>query len=220
VTSSGRISNVTDVSIEDWRRYATEYLEFWCSTDRQLVRDFSSEITCAKLADLFSPKKYKVARTVPGNGPEKYKPLVQKLNSLRDKEATRESVPAMVEKLCHDMSVVYGNFLPSAISKALWMMKGHPVVVYDRFAKGGLRNIGYVFGGLYQPYFDSWFTFFDKAETQAILEDVIAWIPKSSGAQKLIAMRKIGDGELKDLVGSPRFRNRVVDIWLMYQARP
>jgi|SRR5580658_774634 hypothetical protein len=98
-----------DHQAEGWRRCAIEYLEFWCSTDRRLVRDFSTEVTCAKLADLFSPKKYKVARTVPGHGPEKYEPFARMLNSLRDIAATRESVPAMVEQACCDMSKVYGS---------------------------------------------------------------------------------------------------------------
>jgi|HubBroStandDraft_1064217.scaffolds.fasta_scaffold25339_2 hypothetical protein len=100
------------------------------------------------------------------------------------------------------------------------MMKGHPVVIYDRLAKGGLRKIGYSFGGLYQPYFTAWFTFFNKPDTKAILDDVIAWVPTSPGALKLIELRQIGDAELKALADSPRFRNRVLDVWLMYKGTP
>lgn len=203
-----------DASTEGWRRCAIEYLEFWCSIDRQLVRDFSTEITCTKLADLFSPKKYKVARTVRGHGPEKYVPFAQMLNALRDVAATRESVPAIVEQACCDASKLYGKLLPSAISKALWMMKGHPVVIYDRLATKGLRRTGYPFGGLYQPYFAAWFGFFDKPDTKAILDDVTAWIPSSPDARKLVEMGQIGGIELMDLAACPRFRNRVLDVWL------
>jgi hypothetical protein len=207
-----------DTSIEGWRRCAVEYLEFWCSTDRQLVRDFSTEVTCAKLADLFSPKKYKVARTVRGRGPTKYAPFARMLNSLREVAVTGESVPTMVEQACCDMSKVYGKLLPSAISKALWMIKGHPVVIYDRLATGGLRKIGYPFGGLYQPYFAAWFTFFGKPDTKSHLDDVTAWIPASPGARKLIETRQIGDVELRDLAACPRFRNRVLDVWLFHKG--
>lgn len=203
-----------DHEIEGWRRSAIDYLEFWCSTDRRLVADLSAEVTCAKLADVFSPKKYKVARTVPGHGPEKYAPFAQMLNALREVAATRESVPAMVEQACCDMSKPYGKLLPSAISKALWMMKGHPVVIYDRLAMGGLRKVGFPFGGLYQPYFTAWLTFFDKPDTKAILDDVTAWIPTSQDAQKLVEMQRISDAELRNLAACPRFRNRVLDVWL------
>ena len=204
--------------IEEWRKCGAEYLDWWCATDRQLIADFSSATTCAKLADLCSPVKYKVARTVPGYGPQKYEPFTRVLNSLHDVPVTKESAPIIVEEACKKLLEVYGKLIPSAISKALWMMKGHPIVVYDRLARGGLRKIGFRFAGLYEPYFTSWFSFFDRPDTQRTLDDVCAWIPESPIAQRLLNTRRTSREELNQLVASARFRNRIVDVWLMQQA--
>jgi hypothetical protein len=192
--------------IEDWRRSAAEYLEWWSDVDRQLVRDFSGGVTCALLADLCSPKKYKVARTVPGHGPEKYQALAEMLNSLRHAEMTRQTVPGIIEQACSDMQEEYGKSLPSAISKAVWMMKGHPVVIYDSLAWEGLRRSGLAPGYEgYRTFFNAWFTFFDKSETQKRLDDAVASLP---------GLSKIDDAELKELTASGRLRNRIVDFWL------
>jgi len=180
--------------------------------DRQLVRDFSNEVTCAMLADLCSPKKYKVARTVPGYGPEKYQPLARMLNSLPRAEIARQTVPGIIEQACSDIEVEYGKSLPSAISKAVWMMKGHPVAIYDSLAWEGLRRSGFPPGyGGYRTYFNAWFTFFDRRETQESLDDAVA---------SLRGLGKIDDAELKELTASGRLRNRIVDFWLWYNGAP
>jgi hypothetical protein len=205
-------------TIEEWRQRGVDYLDWWCSTDRRLIADFSSAVTCAKLADLCSPTRYKVARTVPGYGSQKYEPFTRVLNSLHNVNVTRESAPVIVEQACRELFEVYGRSIPSAISKTLWMMKGHPIVVYDRLAKGGLRKNGFVLAGLYEPYYSSWFSFFDRPSTQRALDEVCAWIPESPSAQRLVATRRTSPEELRQFVVSDRFRNRVVDVSLMQQA--
>src|SRR5208282_188851 len=204
--------------LTEWRRAATEYLEWWCSTDRRLISEFSTEITCPKLADMFSPAKYKVACTVPGYGPGKYASLARELNSLRQVVATEENVPTVIEALCFKMSNEYGKFIPSAISKALWMMKGHPVAVYERLAKGGLRRVGFTFNDLYHGYFTAWLALFKRSDTQQALVNAAAWLPGSPVAEGLIRTRRITQEELNQLVASPRFGNRTLDVWLMNKA--
>ncbi|PYX06411.1 MAG: hypothetical protein DMG85_13370, partial [Acidobacteria bacterium] len=59
----------------------------------------------------------------------------------------------------------------------------------------------------YRTYFNSWFTFFDRRETQDGLTDAVEWLLKT---------KKIKDENLRDFVKSDDFRNRVTDMRLFY----
>jgi hypothetical protein len=115
-----------------------------------------------------------------------------------------------VEKESGNMKSYYGKAFLSAITKAFWMMKGHPVVIYDSNARKGLRYFGLPPGdGDYHKYFDSWFAFFERPDTQDSLDDAVAWI---------LEQKKIQEGELREFVGSDHFRNRVLDIHLFHAS--
>jgi hypothetical protein len=204
-----------------WQGFAESYLEeMWCTQDRQLVREFSArEVTCEMLHDLCC--RYGVARTIPGHIEEiglegKYKPFVDMLNKHRETVMTRESVPEIIDKEVANMREKYkGRSLWSAISKAFWMMKQHPVVIYDNFAWKGLQKLGLKPGyKTYREYFDAWFTLFERRETKEALDDACSWLIKSPIALSLLAAGKLTASEFESIAGSKWFRNRVTDMWL------
>ena len=206
-----------------WRQYAEIYLDkMWFGQgelDRGLVNGFSNTVTCEMLRDLCSPAKYGVARTVPGYGPQKYERFAKMLNGYRRTVMTRKNVPEIVERELANMLKAYGRGFLSAITKAFWMMKQHPVVIYDSYAWKGLQrlrlNPGY-YG--YRTYFDSWFRFFDDPDTQNSLDDALAWLPESPAANSLVEVGKASRSEITNLAASSLFRNRVTDIRLFYEG--
>jgi phage terminase small subunit len=113
-----------------------------------------------------------------------------------------------------------GKTFLSALTKAFWMMKRHPVVIYDSNARRGLRRYGFPSGeNNYSIYFDSWFKFFDSAETKRNLDDAVTWLAKKSPyAQDVLKRKSISLKELHELTGSDWFRNRVADMHLFYAA--
>jgi hypothetical protein len=122
-----------------WRWCAEDYLkEIWWPQDRQLVRQFSGKVNCEMLHNLCV--LYRVARTVPGYGIEKYHPFVEMLNRYRETVMTKKNVPEIIEQELSKMAQVYGRSFLSAITKAFWMMKQHPIAIYDSYARGGLRR--------------------------------------------------------------------------------
>lgn len=205
-----------------WRRSAEIYLQkMWFGQneqDRRLVRKFSrGAVTCEMLRDLCSPAKYGVARTVPGHGPGKYERFAEMLNSHRDTAMTKQNTPAIIERSLADMQLIYGRGFLSAITKALWMMKQHPVVIYDSNARGGLRKLRPAPEYKdYRSYFDAWFRFFEEPDTQTGLDDGLSWLPESPAAKVLVQSGKADSREIQRLAESELFRNRVMDIRLFY----
>jgi len=177
----------------NWRQSAKYYLKHvWDSDDRHLFPKFSAgEVTCEMLHDLCS--RYGVARTIPGHinklGVEgKYRPLADMLNRYRDAGMTRENVPGIVDLEIANMREPYGGrSLRSAISKAFWMMKRHPVVIFDSFAWQGLQRLGLKPGyDTYRGYFNSWFRFFEQEDTKDGLDDALEWLRSSPYTQSLL----------------------------------
>jgi len=112
---------------KSFRSCAEHYLTQWCEQDRQFVQSFArGRVSCELLGRMCV--KYEVARTVPGHGVEKYAKFAGILNSHRKTVFTRENTPEIIETARRNLERAYkANFL-SAISKAFWMMKRHPVV--------------------------------------------------------------------------------------------
>jgi len=201
-----------------FRSCAEYYLDQWYTLDRDLVAGFSNRpVTCKVLADMASPRKYKVARTISGHGVAKYQPLADLLNAHRATSMTRDNVPTVMEHAVSQMAKFYSRQFVSALSKAFWMMKGHPVVIYDSQAREGLRHHGLPAGdGDYRVYFKSWYTVFDDPKTQQGLDDAVEWLLTSGNAKRLIAKYATTLHEVERLVRSDSFRNRVLDIYFFY----
>jgi hypothetical protein len=206
---------------KNWRECAEFYLaELW-EQDRQLVCNFSAgEVTCEMLRDLFSPNRYQAARSVPGRIAElgvekKYRPFVVMLNAHRDTEMTTRNVPVVIEQALPTITRAYGTPCLSAVSKAFWMMKQHPVVIYDRKARAGLRRSGLLSGeNDYGVFFRSWFEFFERRDTQAGLDEALSWLPNSQSANNFLKAKKVPAPDLTNLAVLQWFRNRVTDMKL------
>jgi hypothetical protein len=220
-----------------WRNYAQVYLvRMWFGQgglDRRLVTSFKGTVTCEMLHDLFV--KYGVIRTVPGDGMDRLKTFADMLNNYREITMTKENVAGIVEREVVSMREVYGKGPLSAITKSFWMMKQHPVVIYDDNTWRGLWRRGLAPGyNRYGTYFDSWFKFFDDPETQKGLGDAMNWLADSPAAKQLVEKAEkdtLRDGqaaaaekgrlveeEIKALAASQLMRNRVTDMRLFYEG--
>lgn len=198
---------VTDIA--SWQSCAEYYLRDLYPLDRDFVRQFSGrQVTCEMLRELASRDNYGVARSIPGRIEElgvegKYRPFANMLNKYQTATMTRETVPDIIDREVENMREPYkGNHLWSAISKAFWMMKQHPVVIYDSYADKGLRIEGLRPGDTtYRQYFEAWFQFFERDDTVNALNETVSWAKVSYSSE----VHSIPQSWL---------RNRFADIWL------
>jgi hypothetical protein len=228
VSSSLSVAPTSVTERGSWRWCAENYLNnLWWKMDRQFIQQFSGTVTCTILDELC--RKYSVARTIPGMLINKYQPLADALNrqartvftrgvAAQRTILTRDDVPLVVEQELTALFRAYGKDPLSALTKGLWMMKQHPVVIYDSMAYKGMTQAGLRPGYRYQSYYDAWFEFFERPENQSALDDSVAWAPTCASAARLIAAQKISAQSLSDFIGSPAFRNRVLDRWLTFKG--
>jgi hypothetical protein len=109
----------------------------------------------------------------------------------------------------------YGVNLISAMTKALWMMKQHPVAIYDEKARNGLSACGLLPGkDDYRIYCGSWFAFYDRPDTQSGIDDAVSWLPGSPGAQEVLRTLNLEVSDLEHLAKSETLRNRIADMRL------
>ena len=204
---------------KSFRASTEHYLKQWCNLDRQLFFGFSQgPVTCELLAKMCNA--YQVARTVPGHNEERYNRFAEMLNNYRHTEVTRQTVPEIIEHECRSMHEAYGKSLLSAITKAFWMMKRHPVVIYDSNVRRGLARCGLQSGtNNYGVYFDSWFKFFERKDVQHSIDEAMAWLAASPQTRSLLRKQELTHAQLRELVGSQWFRNRVADMRLFYIGR-
>jgi hypothetical protein len=121
------------------------------------------------------------------------------------------SLDKKMEKVC-------GGRVLSAITKALWMMKGHPIVIYDSLACEGLRQLKYkVRDRNYEAYSRSWFDFFDCSESQ--LKKAQEWLLSSGVAEELAKEWGADWQKVRKFINSSDFQNRVIDkhLWRLGQ---
>lgn len=205
---------------KSFRQCADHYLQQWCELDREFWAKFSSgPISCESLAKLCW--KYQVARTVPGHGIQKYKQFVSTLERCRGTQMTQKDVSGFIERQHRALEHKYRKSFLSAVTKAFWMMKRHPVVIYDSNARRGLQRCGLASGdGNYVEYCKSWFQFFDNPRTQRELDTALKTLGDSPRAHALIEQGKLSEAELQELSRSEWFRNRVTDMYLFYVGKP
>ncbi len=202
-------------SVRSWRDCADYYLRgLWFPQDRHFVSAFSGRtITCEVVDELC--RTYQVSRSFEGYGTGRYQAFADVLNAHCATQMTRANVVAIVSQALFDLANAYGKTLISALTKALWMMKQHPVAIYDKKARDGLSRCGLLPGeGDYRTYFGSWFAFYDRPETQTGIDDAVSWLPGCPGAQALLGGGKLQAEELEHFAKSEAFRNRIADMRL------
>ncbi len=216
-----------------WKPYAEIYLDkMWFGQDEQdkrFVKEFESTITFGMLDDLF--KKYSVARTIPGDDPARYERFAEMLNRHRETEMTKENVPSIVEQEGNNLRQPFAK--PrlhtrrpiSAITKSLWMMKQHPIVIYDGNTWEGLQRRADRLGrrdlkpgGSYRSYYSAWFEFFVDPETKKGLDESLKWLPESRAAQRIMEAGRASADDIRMLAAKDLMRNRVTDMRLFYEG--
>jgi len=128
---------------------------------------------------------------------------------------TKQNTTFVIEQELANMDQIYGKNFLSAITKAFWMMKQHPIVIYDSYAWEGLKRLRFAPGySRYSTYYDAWFRFFDNPDTQRSLDEAVSWLPRSPYAQRLLDKGKTDVASLKSIAESQWLRNRVADRYL------
>jgi hypothetical protein len=208
------------IMTKSFKLCATHYLTQWWEMDRGFIHTFShGRIGPAALREVCV--KYGVNRNIPGHEAERYERFGAILENFRQIEISRETVPRVVEKAVKKLSAVYGERVLSATTKAIWMLRGHPVVIYDNWSCQGLQKQS----GLcrlnrnYPAYFKAWFDFFESPDTERGIVDAQEWLLSSDFVRSLAEEWNSPWDETRMFIGSDRFRNRVVDMYLFHLGK-
>ena len=141
------------------------------------------------------------------------------LNRYRNTDLTRENMPGFIEDRVKEMEKHYGKRFLSAITKAFWMVKQHPIIIYDSNACKGLRRFNLPPGsGDYSRYVESWLQFSRRPGVSQQLSAALAWLPESRASRSL-ARRSITPDQVRAWAAEPWFRDRVLDILLPDKAQ-
>ncbi|GEM_PF-5487901 len=117
---------------------ALHYYFQWITRDRELVERFKKTIRPDDVDKVF--RFYGVSRNVPDKkrqGTQRYRKLATILNRLKKRKITKEKVSEAVGRV----SGIYGPRTLSAASKAVWMLKQSPVIIYDSRALRALNEM-------------------------------------------------------------------------------
>jgi hypothetical protein len=198
-----------------WRDCADYYLRgLWFPQDRQLIAKFSGAIITCEVVDELC-RTYQVHRNFEGYETQRYRTFADFLNTHRLTRITRDNLVSIVNQGVNALGEAYGKNLISAVTKALWMMKQHPVAIYDKKARNGLSACSLLPGERnYRIYCGSWFAFYDRPDTQSGIDDAVSWLPSSQSAQEILRSGKLQISELEQFTKSEMLRNRIADMRL------
>ena len=102
----------------------------------------------------------------------------------------------------------------SAITKTLWMLKGHPVVIYDSRARLGLCQLKLLKPNdkNYAAFYAAWIRLF-KAKKKEIRQ-AQKWLLKSAFVEELSNEWGADWEKVQKFIKSLDFQNRVIDKYL------
>ena len=219
--------------MKDFHKAAEHFLEQWCDPERKIdgkrprysetdlsfVEQFRGNFTCGQLHRFCVC--YAVARTVPGKDPThgKYQTFVDMLKSHRHTLVTRETMPRFVVDRVDEMATHYGKKFLSAVTKALWMVKQHPIVIFDSYAYRALVRLGLSPEGDYSKYVGSWLEFSRRPKESRELSDALARLPESPAARSLEKRSIAETKQVREWAEQPWFRDRVVDMYLWFAGK-
>ena len=160
-------------------------------------------------------KKYRVIRNIQG-GTSNLSDFCSVLNKAREKNFSPATIPEIVDDAVKGVRKAYQKDLTSAVSKALWMMRRHPVAIFDSRAREALVRMGLLRSSDqgYKIYYEAWMELFNRHDTQQHLRDACEWLSGSDYARSL--EKQLNEDELS----SEWFRNRVFDMRLFFIGDP
>lgn len=195
--------------VDPFKFAATSYLCWWIEVDRSYFQ--WSHPSRETLNEFLI--RYKVRRTIPGNDLAGFISIIERNRSAPVESAVFE----LVDDACKEIALEYKRRCLSAVSKVLWMTHGHPIAIYDAFARNGLEKQA----GLkkfelvhdYQSYYSCWLQQFRAHEAQ--VQAVQAWLPRSVLFTRLVRLGAATEDGLRSSVNQLSFANRIFDHWLM-----
>ena len=218
--------------MQDFRASAEHFLQQWCDpdrkvngkhpryseTDRSFVEQFSRDFTCSELNRFCVC--YAVHRTIPGISDttySKYQAFVDMLKRHRHTLVKREQVPHFIGERVDEMAHHYGKRFLSAVTKAFWMLRQHPIVIVDSYACKALRRLGFpATEGEYSRYVESWLELSGRPKESKELSDALTWLPDSPASRSLQDRGIATSEEVRNWAKQPWFRDRVIDMYLWF----
>jgi hypothetical protein len=198
----------------EYRYAAATYLHIWLTFDRRVHDAFhATGPTEEALRTLLT--RYFAMRTLRGVKEVGLAPFVA---ALRQSVAGQvNDVVALVRTVNDAISPTYKNRnCISAVSKALWMMRRHPVAIYDSLSRDGLRKFGEAFNdGDYAQFHAAWCNYFNRQHAPDHIASACDWLVHSAFATNLGIHAVATRSELEQWTREPWFRNRVCDFRLM-----
>jgi hypothetical protein len=119
---------------------ARDYLEQFLEKEQPIYRRFQDALDIEAIHDALV--QFKVIRCIPGNGKERFSPIIVFLN-----EANSEEHPIILVRKFHELlRQQYGKTMISAASKLMWLRRRGNIIIIDKFAKKSLglpSNVDY-----------------------------------------------------------------------------
>ena len=216
--------------MKDFRASAEHCLQQWCDPDRQIdgkrprysetdnsfVEQFTRDFTCTELHRFCVC--YAVHRTIPGKDPthKKYQPFVDMLKRHRQTPVTREDAVRFIGERVDELVQHYGKGRPlSAVTKAFWMVKQHPMIIFDNNVSRGLGRLGLPTGD-YTRYVNSWLELSRRPKECKELLEALMWLPESPPARSLENRGIATTGQVRKWAEEPWFHDRVIDMYLWF----
>jgi hypothetical protein len=207
--------------LENFKSFALMYLNDWYEKDRGFINELSSITKEVRLRNLHDAAQYYGVKRNFGGVKEKGLDAAFTLLENAAQAVTRQhqSVVAVVAQLAKDFEKEYpkqnGKEKVSAASKFLWLRYKSPVVIRDTNAFAGLRaaSCGRLPESDYAAYCREWRRQFSKrkARIRAACAELVR-------VKEFSHAKDMSDEELKSVVGSRWFRERVFDKFLWWNG--
>ena len=191
---------------------ALAYADQWLGKDEQFCKILPDQSQNLRLDTLHEALKfYRVTRNWPGNGIQRFQPLLKILDEISiskpstDKDRTEAVVKVMKELKSHTHKELF-----SLATKMLWIWFKHPFIIYDNNAA---RSIGFENGlksNQAEDYYAKWLASFENAKSD--IKEACNQLPQQHSWLK--HSHKISDKELRELSEKPFFHHRVFDNFL------
>ena len=135
------------------------YLNQWLRNERAFCEAIEAPVASQRLkANSDAATFFRVARNPPAqyeaaDGKQRYRPVLEILDSVKASDISEKTVAASVEKVRSQISRSYGEKeVLSFTSKLMWVKLKSPVVIYDKRAREALRTKA----GDYESYCSRW----------------------------------------------------------------
>jgi hypothetical protein len=197
---------------------AFEYANYWATSERRFVADFSSSDPNRQLLALQQSGGYfKISRSFPLSydveiGLPRLSPVLTTINGISADPVTETNLASVIKSLRLELGRAYGGRdLLSAATKFLWLRYPKVVVIFDSQARLALHTPL----GDYDRYLARWLSQYATDETE-----IVRCCAEVASSAARISPDAAIDQEVRNLAGERWFHRRVYDIYLWKVGRP